>query len=235
MYYILGIIALLGFLGIAFTPKRYVKFNICCFVCCFISCVVLFIMAMVDWRSESDFSVRDEWVDSFISGNYVKCDTLVSSDKDKLLIGGSEYTGSFEMSFDMYKDILKAVSDCIESVGVSDNTLIIKYRKYTKIVNISIDEDEIKSNIDSYLKSDLSEKDIEERLRKLYYTSFKDNVISELEDEISTYSGDITIKDKKVSGIFNIIRGLIEESNLLDNIMLYEERIYPLVNVNIRE
>lgn len=175
------------------------------------------------------------WFNNFIDKSYSSCDSLVEFKSDKLLAERSETYGTLEQSQDMYFALLEMCSDSITDVkikmsGKDEATVSVKVKPYKKISKVTVDEkklDEVKSK---YLNGEMSDADLYTEIGNLYLSSFKSSVGGSFKDEIST-TVKVSVEKGLLRNTHEAVLDLLESTNLLDNLKLFEDESNSTVTV----
>lgn len=206
--------------------------------------IFLLLIAVVAYKDTFIFVKTDEelvnmWLSEFTENNYKFCDNLVGTDSDRLTAGGSKYTGTYEKSYELYEASLDMAVDCIEEIHTTTESgkvvVDILVCKREVADSVKYDKDNLKDLKDKYLNSELSEGDFRKQLSNEYYNAFMETVGTDITDNLVELSCELSIEDGKIKGVFNMVRQILDESNILKNIEYYERNINSTFNVVLRE
>lgn len=118
-------------------------------------------------------------------------------------------------------EIERYLANCIESVNIGNTTTFI-IKPYERINDIEVDVSDLK---ESYLSDSISDSEVEDYLNKIYYNARIENCF-----KAGNSTKEVVITDKSV-----IVETLLEESNIINNIRVYEKMIKNEVRSELSE
>ena len=197
-------------------------------------------------KTANESAIAD-WLNSFVEGDYEKCDFYIQRDKDKIM--------TFDLQIYMadesyYIDMLNAISNSIKDINILryktiDNVTTydveVKYSKFKPISDLKLSGKTkkgfgaVKTN---YTNGSINLKQAEESYKDLHYDIFDENCLVPSDEEGTIKLSLKEERDKNgnvyVTGVENLLDTLIEDTNAKDNILVYQERIYDLTNKQIK-
>jgi hypothetical protein len=126
-------------------------------------------------------------------------------------------------SYDFTSDdeIERYLANCIETVNIGD-TIIFTIKPYERINDIDVDVSDLK---EAYLSDSVTDLEVEDYLNKIYSNARKENCFKSSET-----TKEVVITDKSM-----ILSTLLEESNIINNIRVYEKLIKNEVRSELNE
>ena len=197
-----------------------------------------------------DFDNKDSiyWLNNFVKCNYDACDGLMIDEENKIYNSGLENYLDDEYFYTiMLKSISKGIEDIsIESYERTDTeikyNIVLKYKPFEKISNLTITDkqlEEFKTIKSEYKEGSLEISKAASRYKVLYKEIYKDNCLK-YSDGVSTLR--YTIKEKinedglvDISDNINLLYKLIDNTNALNNIGLFQQSIIILMQRTIDE
>lgn len=173
------------------------------------------------------------WLNCFMEGQYDMCDDLVE-DGDKLVADykvedglGVLVTKSYDALVNCIKEV--KVSEINQSVDGTEYVLKVTYTPYKTIDELDVPKKKLEEIKSDYLDGVISDSEFESELTDLYIASF-DNCLVLDKDETKTVMVCLSevAKDEvtvSVKGIDKFVLTLLEDSNIANNISLYEDKI----------
>lgn len=177
------------------------------------------------------------WLNCFMEGQYDMCDDLVE-DGDKLVADykvedglGVLVTKSYDALVNCIKEV--KVSEINQSVDGTEYVLKVTYTPYKTIDELDVPEKKLEEIKLDYLDGVISDSEFESELTDLYIASF-DNCLVLDKDETKTVMVCLSevAKDEvtvSVRGIDKFVLTLLEDSNIANNISLYEDKIGEVI------
>lgn len=214
----------------------YVGFLVLLLLCSVTVVSVKYFKNKVNQKQYTVGSIKN-WMQSFTAKEFETCDSMVTNAKDRIVTnieGGS--LGTNTMSVDMYKAIIGACADSINEVKVVNDgngryTVTTSFTPVVKIDKVTLDEKRLQELVDEYLSGETTSKGFEKSLNELYFDSFIKTVLSQGTEESKTFSFELVEKNsEKVEGVYDYIYKLLQETNLYDNLKVYEESAQSTFN-----
>lgn len=177
------------------------------------------------------------WLSCFMEGQYDMCDDLVE-DGDKLVADykvedglGVLVTKSYDALVNCIKEV--KVSEINQSVDGTEYVLKVTYTPYKTIDELDVPEKKLEEIKLDYLNGVISDSEFESELTDLYIASF-DNCLVLDKDETKTVMVCLSevAKDEVTVSIRDIdkfVLTLLEDSNIANNISLYEDKIGEVI------
>lgn len=177
------------------------------------------------------------WLNCFMEGQYDMCDDLVE-DGDKLVADykvedglGVLVTKSYDALVNCIKEV--KVSEINQSVDGTEYVLTVTYTPYKTIDELDVPEKKLEEIKSDYLDGVISDSEFESELTDLYIASF-DNCLVLDKDETKTVMVCLSevAKDEvtvSVRDIDKFVLTLLEDSNIANNISLYEDKIGEVI------
>lgn len=177
------------------------------------------------------------WLNCFMEGQYDMCDDLVE-DGDKLVADykvedglGVLVTKSYDALVNCIKEV--KVSEINQSVDGTEYVLKVTYTPYKTIDELDVPEKKLEEIKLDYLDGVISDSEFESELTDLYIASF-DNCLVLDKDETKTVMVCLSevAKDEvtvSVRDIDKFVLTLLEDSNIANNISLYEDKIGEVI------
>lgn len=132
-----------------------------------------------------------------------------SVDKEVVNLVKQICNASYDFSSD--DEIEMYLANCIESVNIGNN-ITFTIKPYERIKDVEVDVTDLK---EAYLSDSITEAEVEDYLNKIYSNARIENCFKESSD-----LKEITVTDKGT-----IISTLLEESNIANNLRVYERLI----------
>lgn len=177
------------------------------------------------------------WLNCFMEGQYDMCDDLVE-DGDKLVADykvedglGVLVTKSYDALVNCIKEV--KVSEINQSVDGTEYVLKVTYTPYKTIDELDVPKKKLEEIKSDYLNGVISDSEFESELTDLYIASF-DNCLVLDKDETKTVMVCLSevAKDEvtvSVRDIDKFVLTLLEDSNIANNISLYEDKIGEVI------
>ena len=177
------------------------------------------------------------WLNCFMEGQYDMCDDLVE-DGDKLVADykvedglGVLVTKSYDALVNCIKEV--KVSEINQSVDGTEYVLKVTYTPYKTIDELDVPEKKLEEIKLDYLDGVISDSEFESELTDLYIASF-DNCLVLDKDKTKTVMVCLSevAKDEvtvSVRDIDKFVLTLLEDSNIANNISLYEDKIGEVI------
>lgn len=177
------------------------------------------------------------WLNCFMEGQYDMCDDLVE-DGDKLVADykvedglGVLVTKSYDALVNCIKEV--KVSEINQSVDGTEYVLKVTYTPYKTIDELDVPKKKLEEIKSDYLDGVISDSEFESELTDLYIASF-DNCLVLDKDETKTVMVCLSevAKDEvtvSVRDIDKFVLTLLEDSNIANNISLYEDKIGEVI------
>lgn len=217
-----------------------IKYGSLCLVLAFVTAICIFGISNKGNKISYRGGTAKEWLKAFTSKDFETCDSMVSSESDKIFSYDTSLTGTYAKSVDMYKTLLDMGVSCIDEVlikGKSNGYVNIQIRlKSVKSADeVLVDEKTLNDLVSKYRNNELKEDGFKQKLEELYYDSFKRTVMSGFTDDIKVIDVRLKETDKDVSKTFNFIRQILKDSGLLENMKFFEESAQSTFNVYLRK
>lgn len=196
-------------------------------------------------KEESMENAVADWLYSFQSGDFASCDSLVINEENKLYNRHVYNHLSDTWHYDKSLEYLsKSIQDVIitEVSRVGDTTVynvVLTVRPYLLIDNLSCDYAEFRQSVKSYIDGSLSEDEFSIALDSVYRDMFETGCFRYTEDSaIDLYYDlyEVTYEDGKsvVRGIVNMVKDLLEKTNISANVEFYEANAKSTVESYIK-
>lgn len=175
------------------------------------------------------------WVEYFVEKSYSSCDSLVSKKSDRLFAENLESYGTFEEGEQMYTTLLDLCVDSIEDIKVEmiskdEASVSVKVKPYKKVSKVSVDEEKLEAIKTKYFNGEMADSDLHMELKNIYSDSMKRTIGGSTKDAITV---DLSLKadDGKVIGTHKALLDLLESTNMLDNLKVFEDEVSSTITV----
>lgn len=183
-----------------------------------------------------------KWLSEFTSKNFETCDSMVISQSDKILIENPLVIGTYKKSVDMYKALLNAGVDCIDEVLILEkkNGIVkvqVTLKSVESISSIKIDEKALNDLVDKYMSYELKKGGFKRKLNLLYLDSFKKSVLTDFDKDANKKVIYVKLKEEnnKVGNTYSLVRQVLKETGLYENMKFFEESAQSTFNVYLRK
>lgn len=187
------------------------------------------------------------WLRSFATKDYTSCDKLVSNSQNKLSTSNLIY---YVDDLDDYTYMLNKLVDSVTSMKIDTKTELadgstqykvnVYVKPYKSISSLDVSEAEVLNDlVKGYIEGSIGVSEFKSELSIVYSNIFKNNCFIE-DDENTLQCMVLTLSEKQeedgvtyVYNIGNFIDELLSDSNIKNNIQVYETDVKSDVNNKI--
>lgn len=187
------------------------------------------------------------WLHSFATKDYTSCDKLVSNSQNKLSTSNLIY---YVDDLDDYTYMLNKLVDSVTSMKIDTKTELadgstqykinVYVKPYKSISSLDVSEAEVLNDlVKGYIEGSIGVSEFKSELSIVYSNIFKNNCFIE-DDENTLQCMVLTLSEKQeedgvtyVYNIGNFIDELLSDSNIKNNIQVYETDVKSDVNNKI--
>lgn len=169
-----------------------------------------------------------KWLDYFTNGAYVMCDKM---GYDKLQ---SSAWGEYMLNYSDLTNVYNKLGECISSIVLTNSTegtysVTVNYKPYKLNDSVVLDKQYITELGYKYANSKLYTSELQKALNEVYTKSYNDTVYAPTDEEqVGVYT--FSEKSGVVYGVKDFIDSMLEVTNILPNLKVYESTIHTEVN-----
>lgn len=224
--------------------------------------VVIFFLTLLiifGMKSEMDSKVQESspsltnrgvvaWLTAFTDKNYILCDMMLEDKSSGLY---SYYVTTKMQDGAYYETTLNKLVDSIHAVqiksivkdtdiGVTTYTVTVSYDEYLKISDLVYATDSLDEAKEAYENDELTDVEFQDELSRVYYQIFCDSCFQESNAE--TRQKDLVLSEKEVNGVtcvygtVSFVDSLLSDSNVTNNIAIYEndvkDKVYNIIKAS---
>lgn len=196
--------------------KKYILIGILCLLVLFTSVFVLY-RVNVYHQTVIAYEQEDKpvlvWLRAFVNGDFTTCDALSRDSESKLTTSQSKYYGNMmqKASNSITNVEVKKILDTREKICY---TIEVTYKEYKSNVDKEAYDKEYEELKKAYFSDDLTDAEIEEKLRVLYNNTYKTGFT--MSNEKKTFEVELYSDEKGVGNINQFIRKLITKTKVKD-------------------
>ena len=177
------------------------------------------------------------WVSNFTNKDYKSCDDIVLNSNHMIC----PYNLTYHVKNpEYYYEMLDNLVDCIDYVKVlsvkqeddkiSVYTLEVSFKPYKRIENLEFNDDKFLETRKGFIQGTINNSEFQSELERVYFDVFDSNCFNESdEEEIRTKV--LTLSEKEVNGVtcvyntVSFIDELLSDSNIINNVLVYQNQI----------
>lgn len=215
--------------------------------------VIMFLTLLIIFGMKSDIDSKiDEsspnienrgvmaWLTAFTDRNYNLCDMMLEDKSDGLY---SHYVGIKITDGSYYETALNGVVNCISAIqiksivkntDVTTYTVTVTFDEYLRLGDLVYDVHALDEAKEAYENDEISDAEFQGELSRVYFEIFCNSCFQESNAE--TRQKDLVLSEKEINGVtcvygtVSFVDSLLSDSNVMNNISIYEKDVKDKVN-----
>lgn len=180
------------------------------------------------------------WLTAFTDRNYNLCDMMLEDKSDGLY---SHYVGTKITDGSYYETALNGVVNCISAIqiksivkdaDITTYTVTVTFDEYLRLGDLVYDIHALDEAKEAYETDEISDAEFQEELSRVYFEIFCNSCFQESNAE--TRQKDLVLSEKEINGVtcvygtVSFVDSLLSDSNIMNNISIYEKDVKDKVN-----